>query len=267
MLILGFYPLEDHLKINNLAEKFTPSPAHLLMKLLIRLLAYLIGYPLFHTVMKIKIVGRENLPPKGEPLILICNHFSWFELPLLVGRLPYKIVVLGSAEVWQHPVGKWLARAFDGIPIQRGQVDREPLKQALAVLADGGVLGIFPEGGIDPALRPLTDAGINVAGITGQTSRIPGVLISARPGAAYLAVKSGARVLPTAVVGAEYLWQNLRRWRRTPVTLLIGPPFGPLTVDPHLKNADKRAVINACGDEMMHHIASLLPPEQRGYYV
>ena len=71
------------------------------MNTLIRLLAYIIGYPLFHTVMKIKVVGREHLPPKGEPLILICNHFSWFELPLLIGKLPYKIIVLGSAEVWQ----------------------------------------------------------------------------------------------------------------------------------------------------------------------
>jgi len=236
------------------------------MNTLIRLLAYLIGYPLFHTVMKIRVVGHENLPPKGEPLILICNHFSWFELPLLIGKLPYKIIVLGSAEVWQHPVGKLLATAFGGIPIQRGQVDREPLKQALAVLADGGVLGIFPEGGIDPALRPLTEAGINVAGVPGQTARIPGALISARPGAAYLAVKSGARVLPTAVTGGEYVWQNLRRLRRTAVTLHIGPPFGPLNIDPHLKNADKRAAINACGDEMMRHIAALLPPEQRGYY-
>ncbi len=236
------------------------------MKFLTRLLAYLIGYPLFHTVMKVKVVGRENLLPKGEPLILICNHFSWFEVPLLIGRLPYKIVILGSAEVWEHPVGKWLAWAFAGIPIHRGQVDREPLKRALAVLAEGGVLGIFPEGGIDPALRPLTDAGINVAGLPGQTARIPGALIQAKPGAAYLAVKSGARVLPTAVNGAEYVWQNLHRLRRTPVTLHIGAPFGPLTIDPHLKNADKRAAIDACGDEMMRHIAALLPPDQRGYY-
>ncbi|HUM70432.1 MAG TPA: lysophospholipid acyltransferase family protein, partial [Chloroflexota bacterium] len=228
------------------------------MKLLIRLLAYLIGYPLFHTVMKIRVVGRENLPPKGEPLILICNHFSWFEVPLLIGRLPYKIVILGSAEVWQHPVGKLLATGFGAIPIQRGQVDREPLKRALAVLAEGGVLGIFPEGGIDPALRPLTEAGIDVAGLPGQTARIPGALISARPGAAYLAVKSGARVLPTAVSGGEYLWQNLRSLRRTPVTLYIGAPFGPLTVDAQLKNAEKRAAIDAAGDDMMRHIAALL---------
>lgn len=236
------------------------------MYALIRFLAYLIGYPLFHLTLKINVVGRENLPPKGEPLLLICNHFSWFEVPLLVGKLPFKPIILGSAEVWQHPVGKWLARAFGGIPIQRGQVDRGPLKQALAVLAEGGVLGIFPEGGIDPALRPLTESGVNVAGVPGQTARIPGQLISARPGAAYLALKSGVRVLPTAVIGGETVFQNWRRGRRTAVTLVIGAPFGPLRLDGGLVNRQRREAIDALGDEMMRHIAVLLPPSQRGFY-
>ncbi|NJN53880.1 MAG: hypothetical protein HC804_03455 [Anaerolineae bacterium] len=62
------------------------------------------------------------------------------------------------------------------------------------------------------------------------------------------------------MTGAEYVWQNLRRGRRTAVTLHIGPPFGPLTIDPPLKNAAKRTAINQCGDEMMQHIATLLPP-------
>lgn len=236
------------------------------MSTFVRLLAYLIGYPLFHMLMKIDVVGREHLPPKGEPLILICNHFSWFEAPLLIGKLPYKIVILGSAEVWQHAVGRLLATAFGGISIRRGQVDRQPLKQALMVLQRGDVLAIFPEGGIDPALRPLTAAGLNVADMPGQTTRIPGALISARPGAAYLAIKSGVRVLPTAVVGAEYLWHNLRRLRRTRVTLIIGPPLGPLAIEPSLTKAARRTAVNALGDEMMRHIAALLPPEQRGFY-
>lgn len=236
------------------------------MLALIRFFAFLIGYPLFHILMKIEVVGRENLPAAGEPLILICNHFSWFEVPLLMGKLPYRPVVLGSAEVWQHPVGSWLARAFGGIPIHRGQVDREPLKQALAVLAQGGVLAIFPEGGIDPDLRPLTEAGVNVAGVAGQTVRIPPRLISARPGAAYLAIKSGVRIVPTAVMGAEYLWQNMRRGRRTPVTLRIGRPFGPLWLEDGVKGAARRTAVDQFGDEMMYQIAALLPAEQRGPY-
>lgn len=236
------------------------------MKTLFRILAYLIGYPLFHIVLKIKVVGKENLPKKGEPLILICNHFSWFEVPLLVGKLPYKITILGSAEVWQHPLGRRLAAAFQAIPIQRGRPERQALKQALQVLEEGGVLGIFPEGGIDPALRPLTEAGVDVTGLPGQTARLPAELISARPGAAYFAVKSGVRILPTAVIGAEYVFQNLRKFKRTPVTLVVGRPFGPLMIAENSKGAARRTAIDQLGDEMMGHIAHLLPPEQRGYY-
>lgn len=236
------------------------------MNTLFRILAYLIGWPLFHTILKITVEGRENLPPKGTPLIIICNHFSWFEAPLLYGKLPYKITYLGSAEVWEHPIGRRLAMAVGAIPVHRGRPEREALKQSLAVLNEGHVLGIFPEAGIDPDLRPLTDSGINVAGVNGQKSRIPPRLIPARPGAAYFAVKSGALILPTAVLNGEYILTNLRKCKRTPVKIIIGKPFGPLTVDDSLRSTARRHAIDALGDEMMHHIADLLPPEQRGPY-
>lgn len=246
------------------------TPKHLtpdtFLNTFFRILAYLIGWPLFHIVLKITVVGRENLPPKGEPLIVICNHFSWFEAPLLYGKLPYDIIYLGSAEVWEHPIGKRLALSFRAIQIHRGRPEREALKQALKVLNEGRVLGIFPEAGIDPDLRPLTDSGMNVAGINGQSSRIPPRLIPVRPGAAYFAVKSGAMILPTAVLNGEYILTNLGKFKRTPVKIIIGKPFGPLTVDKSLRGVAKRDAIDALGDEMMRHIADLLPPEQRGPY-
>lgn len=236
------------------------------MRLLLRLLAYLIGYPLFNIILKIQVTGRENLPSKGDPLIIICNHFSWFETPLLIGYLPYKIIFLASNEVTAHPIGRLLVYAFQAIPIKRGQVDRQALRQALQILAENGVVGIFPEGGIDPDLRPLTEAGIDVAGIEGHTYRENAQLIPARPGAAYLAVRSQAKILPVAVIGGENVMPNLHRWRRTPVTLVIGPAFGPLHLDENLHGQERHKQIEQVGHQMMQHIASLLPPEQRGYY-
>ena len=199
-------------------------------------------------------------------MIIICNHFSWFEAPLLYGKLPYDIVYLGSAEVCEHPIGKYLANAFGAISIHRGRPEREALKQSLAVLKNDGVLGIFPEAGIDPDLRDITDSGESIAAIHGQKSRIPPRLIPARPGAAYFAIRSDAQILPTAVLNGEYIFSNLRKLKRTPVTIVIGPPFGPLTLDKALKGSVKRDAIDGLGDEMMHHIATLLPPEQRGVY-
>ncbi len=236
------------------------------MRRLLRFFLYLIGYPLFNIILKIQVTGRENLPPKGEPLIVICNHFSWFEAPLLVGYLPYKIIFLAAEEVTTHPAARLLAYAFAAIPLRRGQVDRRALRQTLAVLAQGGVVGIFPEGGIDPNLRPLTEAGQNIAGIRGQTYRADAQLIPARPGAAYLATRSGARILPVAITGGEQVIPNLRQWRRTAVTLIIGPPFGPLSLDNTRRGPARRQKIDDLGHEMMRHIAALLPPEQRGFY-
>jgi hypothetical protein len=59
---------------------------------------------------------------------------------------------------------------------------------------------------------------------------------------------------------------NIRRWKRTKVTMHIGPAFGPLTIDPALRGPARRQQIDAYGDEMMRHIAALMPVENRGFY-
>ena len=83
---------------------------------------------------------------------------------------------------------------------------------------------------------------------------------------AYLAVRSGAPVLPTACLGTERIAANLRRLRRTPVRLIIGPVFGPLVVDESLSKTERRERLDELGHEMMRHMAALLPPENRGPY-
>ncbi len=231
-----------------------------------RLLAYLIIYPFLYLALKVTVEGRENLPAKGEALIIICNHFSWFEAALLYTKLPYQITFLVSSEVWQNPLGKRLANAFVAISVHRGRPDRKALKQGLSVLSNGGVLGIFPEGGIDPDLRQLTDVGTDVFGVDGRKSRIPPRLITAKPGAAYFAVKSGVQILPTAVLNGEMILTNIRKFKRTPVKITIGAPFGPLALDKTVKGHAKREALTTLGNEMMLHIADLLPPEQHGYY-
>ena len=59
---------------------------------------------------------------------------------------------------------------------------------------------------------------------------------------------------------------NLRRLRRTPVRMIIGPVFGPLVIDPTLPKAERRALLDEMGHEMMRHMAALLPLENRGPY-
>lgn len=218
-------------------------------------------------MLKLEIEGMENVPPDG-PLLIIGNHFSLFEGPILIIFLPYheRQIWLGAAELRNITILRILFDLFGIIPVRRGQVDRTALRRGLEWLQAGNILGIMPEGGIDPDFRHLTMAGIPPAMDDGSNSRASAELITPRPGAAYLAVRSGAPILPTAFLGTEQILDNLRRLRRTPVRVIIGPVFGPLTIDSSLPKSDRRALEDAYGDEMMRHIAALMPPENRGPY-
>ncbi|MBP6789379.1 MAG: 1-acyl-sn-glycerol-3-phosphate acyltransferase [Candidatus Promineofilum sp.] len=222
---------------------------------------------LFRLALRLEIEGREHLPP-GGPLVIIGNHFSIFEAPLLMVFLPYgdRITWLAATELQESRILKALIRLFNVIPVWRGQPDRAALRRAFDWLAEGGLVGIMPEGGVDDSLRHLTLAGQQTTLHGGPSSRLDAQLITPRPGAAYLAVRSGAPILPTACLGTERIQANLRRLRRTPVRLIIGPVFGPLVVDETLSKAERRAQLDELGHEMMRHMADLLPPENRGPY-
>lgn len=221
----------------------------------------------FRVGLKLEIEGVEHAPASG-PLIVIGNHFSIYEAPLLMVFLPYgdRVTWLAATELQESRILKALIRLFNIIPIWRGQPDRAALHRASEWLAGGGVVGIMPEGGVDETLRHLTTAGVQTGLHGGPNSRVDAQLITPRPGAAYLAVRSGAPVLPTAFLGTENIAINLRRLRRTPVRMIIGPPFGPLVIDPTLPKPERRALLDEMGHEMMRHMAALLPPENRGPY-
>lgn len=222
---------------------------------------------LFRLGLKLAIEGGENLPP-GGPLLIIGNHFSIFEAPMLMVFLPYRdrVTWLAATELQTSRILKALIDLFNIIPIWRGQPDRTAIHRALDWLAAGNIVGIMPEGGVDETLRPLTMAGVQPGLHEGPNSRANPVLITPRPGAAYLAVRSGAPILPVAFLGTEQIMPNLRRLRRTPVRMIIGPVFGPLVIDPALPKAERRALLDEMGHEMMRHMAALLPPENRGPY-
>ena len=222
---------------------------------------------LFRLALRLEIEGREHLPP-GGPLIIIGNHFSIFEAPLLMVFLPYgdRITWLAATELQESRILKALIQLFNVIPVWRGQPDRSALRRAFDWLAEGGLVGIMPEGGVDDSLRHLTLAGQQTTLHGGPNARLDAQLITPRPGAAYLAVRSGAPILPAAFLGTEKIMANVRRLRRTPVRMIIGPVFGPLVIDPTLPKAERRALLDKMGHEMMRHMADLLPPENRGPY-
>lgn len=211
----------------------------------------------------VEVYGRENAPKRG-PLIVVANHFSLFEVPLICITLPYAPVFIAARELAEYIFLDFIMWADNSIRIRRGQADRQALKQALDLLHREGILAIFPEGGI-------TAETIAMAARGESTNHLPNVradaqLLPARDGTSFLAVQSQAPILPIALLGTEQMEGNLKRFRRTKIKIIIGEPFGPLTVDESLRGRAKRREMNVLSHKMMQKVAELMPVENRGYY-
>lgn len=232
----------------------------------LRRLALGVGRLLGAILFNVKVEGKAHLPPAREPLIVISNHFSWYDAPILTLYLPFQptfLVATESRRMWYVRAFMWL---FNGIPVWRGKVDRDAFRRANKVLQADGVIGIFPEGGIDPRMQRRVAHGDNIVGVRAQKSRISGQLTHPRPGPALLAVQSRARILPVALFGVEKIGRNLRRLRRTSITMRIGPAFGPLALEQEKAGPERRHALDQLSERMMMHIALLFPPEKRGPY-
>jgi 1-acyl-sn-glycerol-3-phosphate acyltransferase len=122
--------------------------------------------------------GLENLPRSG-PVILASNHMGYLDGPLLFSVTPRPVHALVKREMFYGRTGRLLTR-LGQIAVDRDYVDPGAVKVCLRVLADGGVVAIYPEGN-----RGLGDVA--------QT----------KPGAAYLALVSAAPVVPVACLGTR----------------------------------------------------------------
>jgi len=194
----------------------------------------------FGLLADIKVNGRENLPA-GGPLIVVGNHFHFLDPLMFIHLLPYPAEFVGGAKMPNAPTSvHFLERMFGVIPTARGTVSRDTLYGAESILRQNGVLAIFPEGGSwATVLRPP------------------------RPGTAFLAWRTGARILPIGIDGTVGFFKNLGK-RRAAITLNIGKPFGPLTGTGD--GRPSRTELDEMGHTIMRHISLLIPPERRGFY-
>ncbi len=190
-------------------------------------------------IARIEIVGQENMPASG-PYILVTNHVSAWDTPVLLLVCRHKIWAL-AGERHQRNLFFALVLGLGGsIWVQRGEVDREALRKAMAVLQRGEVLGMAPEG-----------------------TRARGVyaLQPGKTGAAYLATRTDVSIVPVGVTGTELIKEEIKRLRRARVRVVVGEPF---------RLPESGRVRGARLDEyteiIMRRIAALLPKEYRGVY-
>ncbi len=124
-----------------------------------------------------RIVGKDRVPRSG-PVIIAGNHAGWADGPLMIGCTPRGTHIMVKIEMFRSAIG-WIFRLSGQIPVDRRN-GRPALATALALLKEGRVVGIFPEG-----------------------SRGRGDASSSRAGVAWLAVNSGAPVVPMAMLGTR----------------------------------------------------------------
>lgn len=203
-----------------------------------------LGRHILGPLLPLRVYGVENVPGEG-PLIVVANHLSNADPPILIVSFPRSLFFMGKVELFRIPVVGWIIRKFGGFPVERGTADRAALRHALKVLNQGIPLGIFPEGG-----RSKT-----------------GALRRGMSGVGLLALQSGAPVLPVGLTGTEVYPVNgdwpLRRPPGIPrgVTVTFGKPFVvPKQVD------GKRVTADEATQLIMTRVAELLPEPYRGVY-
>jgi 1-acyl-sn-glycerol-3-phosphate acyltransferase len=182
------------------------------------------AFVLSRCVYRFRVVGEQHIPADG-PAVIVANHVSFVDAILLMAASPRPIRFVMDHRIFAVPVLGWLFRLSGAIPIAPRREDpavyRAAFDAADAVLADGGLLGLFPEGAItsDGALQPFRGGIMKIL---------------------------GRRPVPVVPVGLHNLWGSyfsrvesgramVRPFRRglwNRVELVAGPPIAPAAVTP-----------------------------------
>jgi 1-acyl-sn-glycerol-3-phosphate acyltransferase len=199
-------------------------------------LARLTGIGLMNGLWRPRVLGTWRMPAQG-PVILAGNHSHNIDGPMIIGTSPRPVHFLVKREAFVGPLGTFL-RGIGQVRIDRDSVDRTAIADALGVLEHGGVLGIFPEG-----------------------TRGDGEFAQLRAGLAYFAVRSGAPVVPVAVLGSAREGRVVSALPplRTRVDVVFGEPFEAGAGD----GRRTRSALDAATTRIQEHLGAHLADARR----
>lgn len=178
------------------------------------------------------VKGRHNFPKHG-PLLVVGNHMATMEVVLMIINAPWPMEMLGASDLNPPPWMQAITQFHGFIPVNRGNFDRHAMTQALDVLCQGGILGIFPEGGVwDPGA------------------------MDAKRGVAWLSYHSNTPILPIGFGGVEGAMDKLFKLQRPLLSMHVGEIMPPVTVT---AETSRRQALQQAANQIMDAVEALIP--------
>lgn len=183
----------------------------------------------------------EGAPPPSGPCVLAANHGSYLDPIVMGAAMRRRIAFLMTEVVWRKPAMQWFYRWNRAIPVATRGGNREALRAARAVLQQGRVVGIFPEGGMSRDGLPLLG----------------------NPGAMSLVLDDGVPIVPVGIVGANVALPPGAKWPRPRrIVVRFGEPITSAQIEALAAN-DRRTRLFASTRLVMDRIAALLGETSR----
>ena len=174
-------------------------------KLIYQLVSKLLVFPIYKLVFRGCLIGRENIPQK-DSFIVVSNHGSLLDPPLLGHALGRNISFMAKAELFKVPFLGFIIKACGAYPVKRGIADKNTIKTACKKLSNNNCIGIFIDG----------------------TRQKNGRVNKPKQGAALLAFKNQKLLLPVAIVNSH----RVMRFKYciplfSKIVIKVGKPFQP----------------------------------------
>jgi len=192
-----------------------------------------LGRFLLSLMADIQINGKDRLPKKG-PIILAGNHVAVMEAVMMAVYNPALVEFIGNGDIPFDPNYAFIANTYGLVPVNRGNLDLKGLEMGLDILAQEGILGIFPEGGTwDPAQ------------------------MQAQIGIAWLSYKAQAPVLPIGFGGIKGALKDILAFKHPTLTMNVGKVIPPVTLaDSSLSTKEN---LQIAANKIMTEITNLIP--------